>query len=1047
MATSIKLRLLFVINLLFVAIAPSAYSSGGSATLSNKASDLAQLVLETPLDISIVNIELGGKNNVQLNLTRYQPFLENSVVIIGSDDGRVKNEKPAGTVYYRGGVQGETDSIAFLAISEVDGEINGSVRINETHWQISLDNRAQKLVSFIPSAKAGSIQPSLLDDVIEFDPLDHPQSRSIEVDWTNTTAAGQSLSPAISGTVDGINETQLGNLSVTGYSSAVSLSSPLPGGNAVVFSANIPQGASGAFRIFDLGESGGNADLYVRRGDPAVYECERATPDSSDEECIGIESGDVEVVVVVPDPTESVAFGIQFILNAVPLGDGFLYEVPIAVDIDYPLFAAFGEDQQAVETYFAELFATANHVYELEARSRLKISAIRIRTSATDDPYTDITMSSVCRLAELGNKWLNNSELQSIQYAKVAHFTDINRVMGGVAFLESLCSAPRAMGAQSVENCPIDLEVYGPFSVNGIYGPSDSQQANSWDDIVFTHETGHVFSSPHSHCYGGIGGDSNPVDACYNGDPSPYEGCWRGEQTLPGLNSLVGGSVGGENGTIMSYCHLLQGGVSNVSMTFGKEHPYGIQPDRVSNKMASYVANTAVNFPSCINIVESDDGSQPLDTDGDGIPDAVDIDINADGVIDLLNVIADVTITKEQMPENGAPLQLNAPLFIENGATLRVEPGVKITGGYFINGGSLVFSGTLQDRVELRDVVILGGDATEGKSTLTELNFVHMVGGDFFGSAYPDSANVPEVSSCGPNKGSTGLTVRDSILEGLGFSYLRCSLEDIYLERNSLIGWSDKMTVALLHSDQAFNFIFKNNFVDGVVLDFQLQNPDNNASVLLRNNSFMTTGSSPHITVGKGTDVTGKFIINERIDAKENFWGTTEKASIEDRLEDRRKDPDRYATVQYEPVLITHHPDTPVDFIPDRDGDGITDSEDAFPDNPSESLDSDSDGIGDNSDAFPNDPGEWKDSDSDGIGNNADSDDDNDGIEDTNDQFPEDPSESVDSDGDGIGDNADPDDDNDGVPDTKDPRPYDAREPEAVTACPTGASNCRNQLP
>jgi hypothetical protein len=284
-------------------------------------------------------------------------------------------------------------------------------------------------------------------------------------------------------------------------------------------------------------------------------------------------------------------------------------------------------------------------------------------------------------------------------------------------------------------------------------------------------------------------------------------------------------------------------------------------------------------------------------------------------------------------------------------------------------------------------------------------------------------------------------------LEGLGFSYLWCSLEDIYLERNSLIGWSDKMTVALLHSDQAFNFIFKNNFVDGVVLDFQLQNPDNNASVLLRNNSFMTTGSSPHITVGKGTDVTGKFIINERIDAKENFWGTTEKASIEDRLEDRRKDPDRYATVQYEPVLITHHPDTPVDFIPDRDGDGITDSEDAFPDNPSESLDSDSDGIGDNSDAFPNDPGEWKDSDSDGIGNNADSDDDNDGIEDTNDQFPEDPSESVDSDGDGIGDNADPDDDNDGVPDTKDPRPYDAREPEAVTACPKGASNCRNQLP
>ena len=1045
---SIKSSLVLTLCLAVAVLVPMTYASEDSATLSNKASDLAILTSELPSEISILNLDLDPTQNVQLNLRRYSPFLENSVVITGSVDGQITKQKHTPSVYYyRGEVQGESDSVAFLAISKDKGEIKGSVSIDESVWQISLDNGAQKLVPSMPSPSAPSRQPNLLNDVIEFDPLDHPQSRRIDIDESSSTFGEQVSSLTIASTIEGVTETMLGQLSVTGYNAATSLSAPLPGGNAFVFTATIPEGASGTFRIFTQGDNDGNADLYVRRGDPAVYECEQTTPDSSNEECSGIPAGDVEVVVAVPDPNQSVAFSIQFIVNAEPLADGFVYEVPIAVDIDYPLFVTFGENQQAVEGYFAELFSTANEVYERESRTRLKISAIRIRTSTTDDPYTDIEMSSVCRLAELGDKWLNNPELQSIQYAKVAHFTNIERVWGGVAFLESLCSAPTAIGAQSVENCPVDLEVYGPFSVNGIYGPSDSQQENSWDDIVFTHETGHVFSSPHSHCYGGIGGDSNPVDACYNADPSGYEGCWRGEQTLPGLNSLVGGAVGGKNGTIMSYCHLLEGGVSNVSMTFGKEHPYGIQPDRVSNKMASHVASTAVNFPSCINIVAIDDGSPPLDTDGDGIPDNVDIDINGDGVIDLLNVVADITITKEQMPENGAPLQLNAPLFIENGATLRVEPGVKITGGYFINGGRLVFSGTLQDRVELRDVVILGGDATEGKSTLTELNFVHMIGGDLFGSAYPDSANVPEVSSCGPNKGSTGLTVRDSILEGLGFSYLWCSLEDIYLERNSLIGWYDKMTVALLHSDQAFNFIFKNNFVDGVVLDFRLQNPDNNASVLLRNNSFMTTGSSPHITVGKGTDVTGNFIINERIDAKENFWGTTEKASIENRLEDRRKDPDRYATVQYEPVLTTHHPDTPVDFIPDRDGDGITDSEDAFPDDPSESLDSDSDGVGDNSDAFPNDPGEWKDSDSDGIGNNADSDDDNDGIEDTNDQFPEDPSESVDSDGDGIGDNADPDDDNDGVPDAKDPRPYDSREPEAVTPCPKGASNCRNKLP
>jgi len=40
----------------------------------------------------------------------------------------------------------------------------------------------------------------------------------------------------------------------------------------------------------------------------------------------------------------------------------------------------------------------------------------------------------------------------------------------------------------------------------------------------------------------------------------------------------------------------------------------------------------------------------------------------------------------------------------------------------------------------------------------------------------------------------------------------------------------------------------------------------------------------------------------------------------------------------------------------DSDGDGVTDSEDAFPTDSSETTDTDGDGMGDNTDAFPNDP-------------------------------------------------------------------------------------------
>ena len=100
----------------------------------------------------------------------------------------------------------------------------------------------------------------------------------------------------------------------------------------------------------------------------------------------------------------------------------------------------------------------------------------------------------------------------------------------------------------------------------------------------------------------------------------------------------------------------------------------------------------------------------------------------------------------------------------------------------------------------------------------------------------------------------------------------------------------------------------------------------------------------------------------------------------------------------------------------DTDGDGVGDNADVFPSNPFEQYDSDGDGVGDNSDAFPNDANETSDSDGDGVGDNRDAfpmnafeqfDSDGDGVGDNSDAFPNDASETMDSDGDGVGDNAD----------------------------------------
>jgi len=100
----------------------------------------------------------------------------------------------------------------------------------------------------------------------------------------------------------------------------------------------------------------------------------------------------------------------------------------------------------------------------------------------------------------------------------------------------------------------------------------------------------------------------------------------------------------------------------------------------------------------------------------------------------------------------------------------------------------------------------------------------------------------------------------------------------------------------------------------------------------------------------------------------------------------------------------------------DADNDGVPDAQDAFPNDPNESVDTDGDGIGDNAD--PDDDADGipdsndenpLDTDNDTIPNALDDDDDDDGVLDVDDAFPLDQSESQDSDNDGIGDNADPD--------------------------------------
>lgn len=148
----------------------------------------------------------------------------------------------------------------------------------------------------------------------------------------------------------------------------------------------------------------------------------------------------------------------------------------------------------------------------------------------------------------------------------------------------------------------------------------------------------------------------------------------------------------------------------------------------------------------------------------------------------------------------------------------------------------------------------------------------------------------------------------------------------------------------------------------------------------------------------------------------------------------------------------------------DSDGDGMPDSNDAFPNDATETNDSDMDGIGDNadpdndndgipdsSDTNPLENDANEDADGDGIPNQLDPDDDNDGVPDTEDAFPLDPTEQTDLNGNGIGDNSDTDDDGDGIADLVDNCPVVVNtdqanadgdsQGDACDVCPADAAN------
>ena len=246
--------------------------------------------------------------------------------------------------------------------------------------------------------------------------------------------------------------------------------------------------------------------------------------------------------------------------SPITFGDTNRYRVRVAYDTTARFVNLFGTGQQAID-YLGDLTNFISTLYINEVNTEIVISSTTLR--GADEPWNpdgDL-------LQQFENYW-NDPNNNVDQTRTLAHIVDAGPSQG-VAYVGALCG---------------DGFDYGVSQGLGTeFDPNDNPQ--DWSFTVVAHELGHNFGSDHTHCYAPV------IDECHNGEAG--FGCWGGAESLPG-------PLGQQSGTIMSYCHLLNGGLSNIAVTLGLNHNFGDQPERVPNTMRAHVlARAAVNNPRC----------------------------------------------------------------------------------------------------------------------------------------------------------------------------------------------------------------------------------------------------------------------------------------------------------------------------------------------------------------------------------------------------------------------------------------------------------------